>query len=974
MKKCFHGLLTLLTALTLFTSPELRADGETAWWKLDGRLDDAVGGVKLAPVVQPEYAERAMAFDGEKQFLSARDAKHMDMGKSDFTLEATFKLAQYPPNHAFIIGKGNKGYGGYYYLAVLDSGCIRARIYDDNDPPNQGSLIIGVLPIELEEWYHIIAAYDRDLNLSVYINGRLAGNVDISKVGDVDNTEPFQIGMLWTQFFPGKIADVRVYRRALSISEAKERFKAAVERRGNIFAKVGIPDTVHFDWKRLTAEEAAKDTRVVKGNLLANSSFEGLAGVERLSEGSKWWAAGGPIMRRDGRHGPTCVRTSLVSDPIPYKAGIPHTLSFYARDPKGGSATLRVRHSHGFDKYQQYDKYTKKKKVIPHVTFKCKLTEKWQRFSFSFRPGVYVMSPRRNFVIDVSGGSKALFDAFQLEHGGLSDYSPKPLELFVNIPRRDDRSRKTYFFEDEKVALRAVATGQVSRKVSATMTVRDFWMKPVYTQELKIRIADGAVSGVEAVNIPALPKGCYRVYLEGEGVRARSVIFACIGRDLREPAEIMGASHSAGMSYNARFTDDFGITWTRDHAAYWGPSSSRPEIDLGHPEFFEREDRELAQKRKNPKLRYWASFFYPPLKWKKYHHKAVYENGFPGPIEDAFLLDMAAHMRAMVKKYGQTVKYWECWNEPSGHKFPFAEYLKMLKEFNRAVKETDSDAVVVGFSGFLELCHWDNWMVPLMQMGALKYCDVISFHGYFNEWAEDVLWGNKSLAAYLDFIQDEARKVGKPDMPIWDNEFTLWGESWYDDERPRAVALPLKPRWGRLNFDYRQSVSQIVHYVTIGYAHGVRHFGPHCFTHPGSEVQGQQRIEYIQPAWDYDGSIKPKTVAYAVICHKMNGARLVAERIDGDLHVYVFSIPRGSLAVVFMRHGKKAKLKLPDAKDLDFRNVFDAPFADVAKRGSRVVISLVGEPVYVESTRTGEALARALVGISILRPSGRSEQ
>ena len=923
--------------------------GLVAWWPLGKDLVDSVNKIKLTPKEKPEFAKRSMVFNGGSQFLSAPADKRLDMGKSDFTLEAVFKLSKDPrKSHGHIIGKaGDKKYRGTgYFLALFGAGYIRARIADSASPQNSVTVHAGLVQLMINEWYHVIASYDRDGDLSVYINGRLAGKSDISKVGDIDNAAPFRIGTLWKQYFPGNIADVRVYKRALSASDAAGRFKAVVKLRGDVFARIKVPDTRHLKWESISETEAAKTTGVTKGNLLSDSSFEGLVGIKTVRNGPKWWAVGGAIVRKGALHGTTCVKRRVVSDPIPYKPGVPHTLSFYARDPKGGDATVRVRHSHGLQSYQ-----IKAGKVVPKLKFKRKLTDKWKRYSFTFRPGLYLEVRNQNLVIEINGGTEALFDALQLEHGGLTDYRPKSLELFVNIPRREDRSFMTYFFEGEKIPLRTVAAGQGPSEISATLTVRDFWMNPVHSRKVTFKSFPGAVSAEAAISLPAFPKGSYRVYLEAQGVKSRSIVFGVISRRLRKGAEIMGASRTAGMDRNKHFTDDFGITWTRDRAAYFGPSSSRPNIDLDDPRYFDQEDSELAQKRKNPKLRYWTSFSKVPSKWAKYRY------GTQDPVEEAFLRDSAEHLRKMVRKYGNVVKYWECLNEPSGWAPP--EYMKVLKMFSKTVKEADPDAVVVGFSCFLNPTgvlsgDWDRWTVPLLKMGALKYCDVFSFHGYFfadsrmgtYDWAEDKLFGNMTLAEYLDFIRAEARKVGKPDIPIWDNELTLWGESWYDDERPRAVPLRNK----KLSFNYRRAVSQIIHYVTIGYAHGVRQFGPHCFTQ-GWSTQFQHHIEYIQPATDYDGSVKPRTIAYAVVCHKMNDAKLAAERIKGDLHVYTFSKPAGSLAVVFMRHGKKAKLDLPDTKDLEFRNVFDAPFASVAiNKDGGTVLSMVGDPVYIEST------------------------
>ena len=250
-------------------------------------------------------------------------------------------------------------------------------------------------------------------------------------------------------------------------------------------------------------------------------------------------------------------------------------------------------------------------------------------------------------------------------------------------------------------------------------------------------------------------------------------------------------------------------------------------------------------------------------------------------------------------------------------------------------------------------------MTPLMEMGALKHCDVISYHGYWNDWPEDKLFGYQRLAEYLDHIRSEAAKAGKPDMPIWDNEFTRWGTSWYDDERtPRRIRT--RPR----QFSYRTGAAAIVHYVTIAYAHGVMHFGPHCFDHDLS-AKGEGRIEYDQRAFEYDYGLKPKAISYAVVCHKMQGARLANETVRGGLHVYVFEKSQASLAVLFMRHGRRAALVLREAGGLRFRNIFDGPFTDVQQREGTSTLRLVGEPVYIESPLSAEELTRILDGAKL---------
>jgi len=208
-----------------------------AWWPLHTDLLDRISGIKLASIEEPEFADGAMAFDGESQYLSAGKHDCLGIGRSDFTLEATFKMNSFPGNLGFIIGKDDKMPGGHYYLAVESNGGIAVRFTDCGKDRPRLWVDESASPIEPAQWYHVVAAFDRHDSARVYLNGRQVGHEDISMYAGVETIGPFQVGMLWDQYFPGLISDVRIYRRALSLSEAAKRFVAAVAQRGEVFAR-----------------------------------------------------------------------------------------------------------------------------------------------------------------------------------------------------------------------------------------------------------------------------------------------------------------------------------------------------------------------------------------------------------------------------------------------------------------------------------------------------------------------------------------------------------------------------------------------------------------------------------------------------------------------------------------------------------------------------------------------------------------
>jgi len=693
-------------------------------------------------------------------------------------------------------------------------------------------------------------------------------------------------------------------------------------------------------WRTISPEVAAKTTDVRKGNLLADSSFESNPGYCRVRDGMKWWARGGPVVKTDAKHGELAIRDLAVSDPYPFRKKIPHTVSLYAKGPKGKrlKVTVQDTFSGRAAASQAFD-----------------VTEAWKRFSFSFIPVQSAEAAQATFKVNISGPG-CLIDAVQLEEGALTDYAPRPMELFLLVRRYTDRSSVAFFYDGEAIPVLAVAQEAGPAEVDAAVVVRDFWNKEVARLPVKLTVKEGAAAARLEAKVPPLARGAYRIGIEAGDAKSRAIQIGVISRELSRGSEIMGASHETGRAYNRDFIKAMGVTWTRHHSAYTGPYWGRPgDVPWLGPNYFERTDQYTEEKAWNPKLRHWGSFVYPPEPWRSKLKKIA---GTDQLFPEGFYRNSEEYFKVAVPRFKKTIKYWECGNEPTC--YTPKQYMDMLVWFNKTIKGLDPDAVVVGFSGFFFPGAWNDYMMPLMRMGALKHCDVISYHGYFSWWPEEKLWKTMPLIDYLKTIRKMAIQAGKPDMPIWDNEFTLWGTSWYDHER-----TPAQRRLGQQPFDYRTGASMIVLYVTMGYAHGVRHFGPHCFDHDLSE-QSQGRMEYDQRAFEYDYGLKPKTIAYAVVCNKMQNAKLVSEKVGAKLLVYVFSKPEGSLGVVFARRGLAATASMKDPGGLVFRNIFDGPFEGVTTASGTARIKLIGEPVYVQSKMSAEKLAASLNALQVV--------
>ena len=670
-------------------------------------------------------------------------------------------------------------------------------------------------------------------------------------------------------------------------------------------------------------------------NFLGDSSFESNPNFCRLRDGAKWWEAGGELVKGDAWHGEYAIRGSAVSSPYVLEKAEPYTLSFYSKGEPGKDIQVRL---------------TTASVAEPVVEGKFEACCEWTRCSVAFVPTVLDGLRDAAYCVEISA-PECLIDAVQLEKGGQTEYAPRKTELFLLVQRLEDRSFVTYFYDGESVAVLATVQKTGPAEVNCDVVVRDFWMNEVRRIPVQFSIPDGKELARATVSITPLSRGAYRVWFECGLEKSRSVQIGVVSRELSKGSEICGGSHQTGLDFNRDFVGALGLTWSRHHAAYSGEYYGRiASVSWLKPDYWQTEDLLLTEKSRNPKLRHWGSFYYPP---EPYAAGLKEIAGSSQPLPAGFIEHVKEYFAVAVPRFKDRIKHWECWNE-AFLDFTPEQYLELLKVFYEAVKAHDPEAVVVGISGSLIPRYWEGFMVQLMEMGALKYCDAVSYHGYWWYWPEDKLYGDQELRSYLEYIRSEASKVGKPDMPIWDNEFTLWGTSWYDDERSLA-----RPRSEELTrFDYKTGAAAIVHYVTIAYAHGVRHFGPHCFDHDLTR-KGEGKVEYDQRGFEYDRAIKPKAISYAVVCNKLQGARFVGETIRGDLFIYTFEKPGGSLAVVFMRHGKKATLKLP-AGDFVFKNIFDGPFSGVRRDGDSVFLDMVGEPVYLEANGMANDLFKAI--------------
>jgi hypothetical protein len=160
-------------------------------------------------------------FDNINDYVACGNSNSLNFGDStDFSVSAWVKTT----NISDIIihkgdGTGDASHG--FWLYNTNTGVLEAGLTDGE---GLRKLKAGTVSINTGEWVHLVATFDRDGLLTLYVNGVEDGTTGIAGEGDISpGSYPFRIGARdgASQSFSGVIDDVRVYARVLSSAEVR---------------------------------------------------------------------------------------------------------------------------------------------------------------------------------------------------------------------------------------------------------------------------------------------------------------------------------------------------------------------------------------------------------------------------------------------------------------------------------------------------------------------------------------------------------------------------------------------------------------------------------------------------------------------------------------------------------------------------------------------------------------------------------
>jgi len=240
-------LLGILSPMTAASEEDL-----AAWW----RFDEGQGEVTLDHIngVEDEIkgltrfvvgvSGTAIKFDGFSSSIVRKAASFPKLNHA-FSIEAWIALGAYPWNWAPIVSQNNNSIIGFYF-GIDSRGNLGFHISDGssiwhecNSKPAEGQL----LGLKLKEWHHVVATYDPASGLAVYINGELAGSLEIKRrpvfspetdliIGrnhePLAPTDPVRAWATYPSWYSldGIIDELKIHNRALSPEDVEAAFQA----------------------------------------------------------------------------------------------------------------------------------------------------------------------------------------------------------------------------------------------------------------------------------------------------------------------------------------------------------------------------------------------------------------------------------------------------------------------------------------------------------------------------------------------------------------------------------------------------------------------------------------------------------------------------------------------------------------------------------------------------------------------------
>ncbi|MBN1863531.1 MAG: hypothetical protein JW808_01385 [Victivallales bacterium] len=135
------------------------------------------------------------------------------------------------------------------------------------------------------------------------------------------------------------------------------------------------------------------------------------------------------------------------------------------------------------------------------------------------------------------------------------------------------------------------------------------------------------------------------------------------------------------------------------------------------------------------------------------------------------IADWRDYCREYMTRFRGRIRHFEVWNEPNAGFFKgtVAEYVALLKEAYEVAREVGPEIRILGGSGTGDFLSWTQ---DILEEGAGKYMDILSFHAYTTPAAPE----EANLEGRLRQLRELAANHGVGHLPIWNTEVGYWND------------------------------------------------------------------------------------------------------------------------------------------------------------------------------------------------------
>src|SRR5882762_6503803 len=191
----------------------------------DGSGNGIVGTLTNGAVFAAGKNGNAVSLDGTNDFVNLGNPTALRLTGS-MTISGWINSTSFPFDDAAVVSKRSGAQAGYQLDTTIDRGPRTIGFKISNTTGTSNVARYGATTLQANTWYHVAGVYDATARtLTVYLNGQLdngalVGTVPASQPSTSVNVQVGQRpGAPGTYNFTGRIDDVRIYNRALTLAQ-----------------------------------------------------------------------------------------------------------------------------------------------------------------------------------------------------------------------------------------------------------------------------------------------------------------------------------------------------------------------------------------------------------------------------------------------------------------------------------------------------------------------------------------------------------------------------------------------------------------------------------------------------------------------------------------------------------------------------------------------------------------------------------